>query len=73
MEFARERLEGLDLELHPDKSRVVCAGPNVVFLGKPLPRPDPSPTGRRWRKPWAIMKKSSDNGPGESGAKSRVQ
>ena len=73
MEFARERLEGLDLELHPDKSRVVRAGPNVVFLGKPLPCPEPSPTNRRRRKPWAILMKSSGNRPEKSGAKSRVQ
>lgn len=73
MEFARERLEGLDLELHPDKSRVVRAGPNVVFLGKPLPRPEPSPTDRRRRKPWAILVGRSGNDPGKSGAKSRVQ
>ncbi|GBE49116.1 reverse transcriptase [bacterium BMS3Bbin13] len=73
MEFARERLEGLDLELHPDKSRVVRAGPNVVFLGKPLPCPEPSPTNRRRRKPWAILMKGSGNRPEKSGAKSRVQ
>ncbi len=73
MHLGRERLEGLDLELHPDKSRVVRAGPNVVFLGKPLPRPEPSPTNRRKRKPWAILGGRSDNGPGESGAKSQVQ
>jgi hypothetical protein len=33
-------MEGLDLELPPDKSRGVCAGPNVVFPSKPLPRPN---------------------------------
>ncbi len=59
-------------DLHPDKSRGVRAGPNVAFLGKPLPRPGPSPTNRHRRKPWAILVKRSDNGPRESGAKLRV-
>jgi RNA-directed DNA polymerase len=34
--FTRRRLARLDLELHPDKSRVVQASRDVVFLGEPL-------------------------------------
>ncbi|HRQ65975.1 MAG TPA: reverse transcriptase/maturase family protein [Xanthomonadaceae bacterium] len=34
--FTRSRLGRLDLDLHPEKTRVVQASRNVVFLGEPL-------------------------------------
>lgn len=37
--LAATELTRLDLELHPDKTRVVRAGPSVIFLGQPLPGP----------------------------------
>ena len=36
---ARQSLEKLDLELHPDKTRIIRSGPQVVFLGEKLPNP----------------------------------
>ena len=38
LDYAGEVLRGLDLELHPDKTRVTRAGPHVTFLGETLPR-----------------------------------
>jgi group II intron reverse transcriptase/maturase len=37
LDFTRRRLENLGLELHPEKTRVVQAGPHVAFLGERLP------------------------------------
>jgi len=37
-DFAGATLQDLELELHPDKTRVTASGPHVVFLGEPLPR-----------------------------------
>ena len=37
--FIAERLQELGLELHQEKTRVIESGPQVVFLGQPLPRP----------------------------------
>lgn len=37
--LTRGWLEDLDLALHPEKTRVVEAGPAVAFLGRPLPAP----------------------------------
>lgn len=39
MEHAARRLERLDLRLHPDKTRVVRSGREVIFLGETLPGP----------------------------------
>ena len=36
MDFTRRRLASLDLELHPDKSRVAHAAESIVFLGQPV-------------------------------------
>ncbi len=38
LEFARRRLDALDLQLNAEKTRVVPSSPDVVFLGQPLPR-----------------------------------
>lgn len=38
LDYAAKVLQGLDLELHPDKTRITQAGPHVIFLGEPLPR-----------------------------------
>ncbi len=70
MGFARERLEELDLELHPDKSRVVLAGPDVVFLGKPLPRPEKAQKNGRKAALRAILGRRPGRRSGGSGAKS---
>lgn len=35
--MTRDRLDDLGLTLHPDKTRVVQSGRDVVFLGQPLP------------------------------------
>lgn len=44
LKFLREQLRQLGLELHPDKTRVVTAGPKVTFLGRRLPAlPDTTP------------------------------
>lgn len=37
LDFARTELARLDLQLHPDKTRVTKAGPHVEFLGQTLP------------------------------------
>jgi len=37
-DFAATELQRLELELHPDKTRVTSSGRHVVFLGEPLPR-----------------------------------
>lgn len=37
LEFAGTRLRSLDLELHPEKTRITTSGPHVNFLGEPLP------------------------------------
>ena len=37
-DFARAQLERLDLELHPEKTRIVSSGPEVIFLGHKLPK-----------------------------------
>lgn len=39
LEFTRRQLGKLDLELHPDKTRVIHAAGEVVFLGQRLPVP----------------------------------
>ena len=39
LDFARIEIENLALQLHPKKTRCVRSGPEVVFLGKPLPHP----------------------------------
>lgn len=41
LEYAAEVLRSLDLEFHPDKTRVTQSGRHVVFLGVPLPRYNP--------------------------------
>lgn len=38
-QFVSDRLDAMGLELHPEKTRIVLSGPDVVFLGQPLPRP----------------------------------
>ncbi|MBF0140401.1 MAG: hypothetical protein HQL74_08985 [Magnetococcales bacterium] len=37
--FVGNVLKKMDLELHPEKTRVVRSGPKVVFLGRKMPRP----------------------------------
>lgn len=45
MKFVAKELARLDLELHPDKTRVIKSGPQVVFLGRKMPtRPAALPT-----------------------------
>ena len=55
---ADKALRRLDLALHPDKTRVVRASPNVHFLGESLPYP---PTPIRSPKPG---KRPRDKHPG---------
>lgn len=43
LDFARQKLEALDLQLNADKTRVVQSSPEVVFLGQSLPRPSQPP------------------------------
>jgi len=38
LDFAGSVLRDLELDLHPDKTRVTASGPHVVFLGEALPR-----------------------------------
>lgn len=39
LDYAGDVLRQLDLDLHPDKTRITRAGPHVNFLGEPLPSP----------------------------------
>lgn len=39
LDYTRRQLAALQLDLHPDKTRVVHAGEGVVFLGQPLQVP----------------------------------
>ena len=41
LDYARDVLRQLDLELHPDKTRVTQSGPHVAFLGEQLPTFNP--------------------------------
>ena len=43
LEYIKKSLAKLELEVHPDKTRVVESGPGVVFLGRKMPRPPRDP------------------------------
>lgn len=38
LQFAAKELEKLGLQLHPEKTGIVRSKPEIIFLGKPLPR-----------------------------------
>jgi len=37
--FITRELDKMDLNIHPEKTRIIRSGPGVIFLGKPLPHP----------------------------------